>query len=124
MIDKNTILTFPKWPIPSRVYISAGSSCGKTTFVERVLDEQDHVFDLPNGEPFTRIILAHSAPDPKFQSMAAKHEQLELHEGLPVEFLKRPEESMSDGDHVLVILDDLQYDLGRSLDTMRLWTIN
>src|SRR2546427_12518314 len=101
-------MEFPKWSLPARIYLTGGSGSGKTTFLAKLLDEQNYIFRFPDGQDkFSRTILAHSAPDPIFSAISSKHPQVELVEGLPKDFLKNPEDHVNQGDNILIILDDL-----------------
>jgi hypothetical protein len=111
-------MELPKLKLPLRCLLAGSSSTGKTSLVQSMLQHQEYVFE----KAFTKILLCHSAPDKNYNEMAASLGGiLEIHDGLPTDFLENPETYIKDGDNTLVILDVLLQSIAASALTEKLF---
>ena len=92
---------------PTTICISGCTGSGKTTWLRRLLDEK-LFYNLPN-----RIIYFYGVWQNAFDSMT----DVEFHEGLPVSF-----DDFVDGNHNVLIFDDLQEDITKSKAAEHLFT--
>ena len=92
---------------PTSIILSGVSGSGKTTFLFRLLDE--NLFDAPPS----RIYYFYGTWQPAFNN----RENIEFFEGLPQSF-----ENLYDGNHNIIVLDDLQTDVTKSSAVENLFT--
>lgn len=85
---------------PYTMIVAGQTGCGKTSFVYRLLTEQNQL----NDRPFARIIYVYSMKQPIFSKLADAISNIELYQGLPpdLEF---------NGDSTVLVLDDQMLEL-------------
>ena len=102
----------------STMCISGPSRCGKTTFVFKLLT---HLKDMyADGEVPQRILYCYSTDQPMYDEMEKQVPDIEFHKGLPPE---EKIENLSDGQHNLIIIDDLMMQLAKSTDMLNMFIL-
>ena len=96
----NKLVTLPLQPYSS--YLLCGpTNSGKTTFTKRFISECKHLFEK---NPPEKVLYCYGVHQPLFESMEKEIENIEFHEGLPLE---NTLDEYADGKHLLIVLDDL-----------------
>ena len=93
---------------PCAVMVSGCTSSGKTTWVKKVLENKDSLFNPPPQ----RILYCYGAWQPLYEKII----DIKFHEGLPT---KEEIEDFADG---LIVLDDLLVNVVKYDDTQALFT--
>lgn len=99
---------------PTAIMISGCTSSGKTTWVNRVLENKDELFDPPPH----KVLYCYGEMQPLFDEMK-KFSFIEFHHGLPtVDDI----DAFADGQHNLIVLDDLMADIVKDESIQQLFT--
>jgi len=105
-----------KFKSPSSIVISGPSQSGKTSLTFEMLKHADGMFEKPPA----KIMYAYKAWQPIYEEMEQTVRNIEFLEGLPTkEDLKILSEQ---GDHTILILDDLLMEATQSLEILSLFT--
>ena len=99
---------------PASIMISGCTSSGKTTFVKKLL-EHPELFEPPPQ----KILYCYGAWQPLFEDMKSTFKDIEFHGGLPDSELIT---NFVDGNHNIVVLDDLMSDIVKDEDIQQLFT--
>ncbi len=101
---------------PTTIMISGCTSSGKTTWVKRVLEHKEDLFDSP---PPHRVLYCYAEWQPLFDDMKDTMKYVIFHQGLPT---RDDIEELADGKHHLVVLDDLMADIVKDETIQHLFT--
>ena len=89
---------------------------GKSTWCKKLIEQSNSLFTLP----INKILYCYGMYQSMFEELAANNENLQLHPGLPT---RSTIDEFTDGsEHNLIILDDLQQELGSCVDMEKLFT--
>lgn len=104
---------------PCTIMVSGGTGCGKTYFINRLLEKADDMFTASTS----KIIYAYSIHQPIFTEMERKIPNLNLFKGLPTkEDIEYWSEDASQ--HIVLVLDDLMNALTVDKDILHLFTVD
>ena len=104
-MERHTFVT------PCSIMISGCTSSGKTTWVKKVLENKDVLFDQPPHN----ILYCYGAWQPLYEKMTS----IKFHEGLPT---KEEIADFAEGKPSLIVLDDLLADVVKDDFTQALFT--
>ena len=99
-----------KFMCPANIMISGCTSSGKTTFVKKLIDHPGLFHPRPN-----KILYCYGS----WQSLFEDIKNVKFHKGLPT---KEDIDSFANGQHNLIILDDLMADIVKDEGTQQLFT--
>ena len=97
--------------VPSTFILSGASGSGKTTWLQTLIKHKNKMFDSPP----TRILYFYGIWQPLFEDM--EKDGVEFFQGLPSQDIEN-----SEGEHCMVILDDLQQQAVNSEFVEKLFT--
>ena len=101
----------------SSFIISGGTGSGKTYWTYRFLQNSK---DMIQGKPVRKVMYCYGVFQPLFDDMVKTIPNFELHQGLPNSEVIQ--EFTRDGEHNLIILDDLMHQVTHSPDMVLLFT--
>ena len=98
--EKESLL---KFVTPCTIGFFGMSSCGKTTFIKKMLEQADGVFT----EPPRRIVFCYNIFQDLFHRMAETIPNITFYEGVPDRSIMEEWSAQTGGGHLLIIFDDL-----------------
>ena len=98
--EKESLL---KFITPCTIGFFGMSSCGKTTYIKKMLEQADGVFT----EPPKRIVFCYNIFQDLFHRMAETIPNITFYEGVPDRSTMEEWSSQTGGGHLLIIFDDL-----------------
>lgn len=101
---------------PLTMGIFGNTMSGKTVWVKKLIEQSSELFE--GG--VNQILLCYGMYQPLFEDIIANTQNLHLHAGLPTNEMLT--DLHSNGGHNLVILDDLQQEMGREPSIEKMFT--
>jgi hypothetical protein len=101
---------------PVAICISGPTQAGKSTLTGKILERRDEIIDTGASGSIDRVMYCYTEWQPSFFELKAKVPCIEFHKGLPDEY------SDGTGSPSIVVLDDLQDEVGRSGDANNAFT--
>ena len=98
--------------------ISGPSRCGKTSFVYKILTNLGSMYS--DGEKPEQILYCYAMDQPLYSKMESNVPNIEFFKGLPTH---EKIDSLTNGNHNLIILDDLMMQLLKSEDIVNMFIL-
>ena len=105
-----------KFCCPTTVGVIGSTLSGKTVWVKRLIEQASEIFE----EKVNKVLLCYGMYQSLFEDMLANTPNIILHAGLPTQEMLA--DLHSNGGHNLVVLDDLQQEMGRDPMIEKLFT--
>ena len=108
------VMVYKQFHCPTTISVSGSTNSGKTHFVKRLLELKTEMF----SPPARKIIYFYGVWQSLFDDME-RNLDIVFHKGIPT---SDSSTSLADGDHHIIVMDDLMDDVTNSKDTQNLFT--
>lgn len=95
---------------PAGYFLAGPTSSGKSHFLARLISCKNEMFDVPP----VQVYYAYKEWQPKLFGQMQARDGVKFHRGLPTEEKMKEWSQLAGRQHIALILDDLQHDVGKN----------